>query len=358
MITDAPGKRLAGSDAARFTHVFGAAQLLQVCSLLLSASTETGYRERFAWSDHITEVTDLGEIARLDEETLRALLDGQVGGFDLYPAEMGEEPVVDFGTDTHTTVMEPSRELLGATLRRTVAGDRDTLARWLRTAHYITARDDEGVPVGRWSWCECLYYEGRLARRVTALDRGVWWLIKRDLAKAVNDFAAALPASDLALPYALRTDAEGDYNEPVALEREGIRLPARRLVAAIPGESRLAIYDLFCGRGHLVQVKRRTAGSSRLSHLFAQALVSSQLLVGAPQFVAAMREQLTDWGGLVTDPFAAPEHPVVFGLLLAAESSGRGARALPFFAKIALRLTAQQIKAMGFPLFFMRSRRP
>ncbi len=65
-----------------------------------------------------------------------------------------------------------------------------------------------------------------------------------------------------------------------------------------------------------------------------------------------MRDQLTGWADCVKDPPVRAEHPVVFGLLLAAESSGQGARALPFFSKVALRQNVQQIQGMGFPVFF------
>lgn len=356
VIDGASGKRVRGADAVRFTDHFHVTKLPEICGALLDAASANEYKQRYPWADQVTHVTDPLETVALDNEILRLLLEGQLDRFDVYPPEMVDDNVVDFGTDANTTVMEPTSQLLGKLIERSGVSQPDTLAKWLHTSH-ITARNDEGTVVGRWTWWECLYHERSDAEQTVVLDRGVWLRVRRDFAGIINDFAAALEPSDLGLPNALRTDLEADYNERVPNERTDIRLLDRKLIAPIAGESRVEICDLFCRRGHLVHVKRRKGGSSGLSHLFAQALVSSQLLARAPQFVAAMRDQLGDWAHHVRDPPSRAEHPVVLGLLLAAESSGEGAAALPFFAKIALRQNVQVIQGMGFPCILRRDLR-
>lgn len=346
------GKRVGGADAVRFTDHLHAKRLPEICGRLLDAAGASEYKKHYPWADQVTQITDPLKAAALEQKVLTLLLEGKFDRFDVYPPEMVEDAVVDFGIDANTTVMEPTRQLLSKLIERSSASQPETLAKWLRSSH-ITARNDEGAVVGRWSWWECLYHECRDDEQQTAvLDRGVWLRVRRDFAGIVNDFAAALGPSDLKLPQALRTDLEADYNERVATERADIRLLDRKLIAPIAGESRVEICDLFCDRGHLVHVKRRKGGSSGLSHLFAQALVSSQLLARAPQFAAAMRGQLGDWAHRVREPPVRAEHPLVLGLLLAAESTGQGARALPFFAKVALRQNVQQIQGMGFPVCF------
>lgn len=351
VIEGAHGKRVRGADAVRFTDHLHAERLPEICGLLLHAAGASAYKQRYPWADLVAQVTDPQQAAALDETALGLLLEGKLECFDVYPPEMVEDAAVDFGINANTVVMEPTSKLLGRLIQRSGASNPEALARWLRGSH-ITARDDEGTTVGRWSWWECLYHERRDNDQIVVLDRGVWLRVRCDFGGIVNDFAAALEPSDLKLPDALRTDVEAAYNERVAAERADIRLLDRKLIAPIAGESRIEICDLFCNRGHLVHVKRRKGGSSGLSHLFAQALVSSQLLARTPQFATAMRGQLAGWADCVKDPPVRTEHPVVLGLLLAAESSGQGARALPFFSKVALRQNVQQIQGMGFPVFF------
>jgi uncharacterized protein (TIGR04141 family) len=351
VIEGSAGKRVRGADAVRFTDHLSVTRLPGICGTLLDAAGASDYKKRYPWADQVTHITDSLEAESLEKKVLSLLLEGEFHRFDVYPPEMVDDAVVDFGINSNTTVMEPTSKLLGKLIERSGASQPEELANWLRSSH-ISARDDEGTIVGRWSWWECLYFESRDKEQTAVLDRGVWLRIRRDFAEIVNRFAAALEPSDLKLPSALRTDLEADYNERVPTERTDIRLLDRKLIAPIPGESRVEICDLFCDRGHLVHVKRRKGGSSGLSHLFAQALVSSQLLARAPQFATAMRDQLRDWAHCVREPPARAEHPVVLGVLLAAESSGQGARALPFFAKVALRQNVQHIQGMGFPVFF------
>lgn len=350
-VEGAHGKRVRGADAVRFTDYLGAKQLPTICGWLLDASNASDYKQRYPWADQVAQVTDSQQATELDQKALSLLLEGNLEQFDVYPPEMVDDAIVDFGTDANTTVMEPTRQLLGNLIQRSGVSDFASLAEWLRKSRII-ARNDEGATVGRWSWWECLYHEHRDGERVAVLDRGRWMLVRDDFAGIVNDFASGLESSDLVLPHARRTDLEADYNARVPTERADIRLLDRKLIAPIAGESRIEICDLFCDRGHLVHVKRRKGGSAGLSHLFAQALVSSRLLASAPQFAREMRKQLADWGCYVNEPPARANHPVVLGVLLAAEASGQGARALPFFAKVALRQNVQQIQGMGFPVFF------
>jgi uncharacterized protein (TIGR04141 family) len=351
IVDGAPGKKLAGADAARFTDVIGPAQLADVCGKLLLASGETHYRTRYPWSDQVAQVTDDREAARLDERALRLLLDGELERFDVYPPEMVEETVAEFGTGRNRTVMEPTRELLAAVIRRAGAVDPAQLAEALRGS-YLTALNDEGSPLARWSWWECLYYESVAGGEVHVLHGGVWMRVAADFATVIDSFAASLDPSDLSLPVAMRGELEGPYNARAARDREDLTMLDRKLVRPVPGESWVEICDLFCRRGHLVHVKRNKGGSSTLSHLFAQALVSAQLLARAPQFAEDIRGQLGEWADCVKDPPVRSEHPVVLALMLAAESAGPGARALPFFSKVSLRHSVQSIQGMGFPVCF------
>jgi uncharacterized protein (TIGR04141 family) len=344
------GKRVAGSDAARLTAPMRARDLGSICRNLYKASRETGYKKRYPWIDWISEVTDPDQDKQLTEEALGQLLAGEVDRFDVYPPEMISEEIVEYGTRRDTTVMEPTRQLLRQTIERSGATDPENLLEALRHT-YIKAQNEEGLEVKRWSWWDCLYYEHRGTGGAIFLDRGSWYRVKRDEAKAVDDLLATLTPSSLNLPDAERAELEGHYNERVA-EGASFRLLDRKLLRPIPGESPIEACDLFAKSGEMIQVKRRKGGSAGLSHLFAQAMVSSQLLVNAPKFAPQMRKALKEWGTKVKDPPRSRDHPVVLAVMLAAESSGEGARALPFFSKVFMRQNVQQLRAMGFKVHY------
>jgi uncharacterized protein (TIGR04141 family) len=68
--------------------------------------------------------------------------------------------------------------------------------------------------------------------------------VKKDEAKAINDFAAEMTPSGLQLPDAERSEIEKHYNARVA-EDSGFRLLDRKLIRPIPGESPIEACDLF-----------------------------------------------------------------------------------------------------------------
>jgi uncharacterized protein (TIGR04141 family) len=348
---DALGKRLAGADAARLTHAMEAREVKAVCSQLLRTSKADTYKSHYGWIDWIAEVTDPDEMAEFEEEALGLLFDLELERFDVYPPEMVSEDIVDFGTSRNTTVMEPTRKLLERTIRRIDAPDPTALGEALRHL-YISARNEEGEAVKRWSWWECLYYEHRTAEQAAVLDRGAWFRVRGEEARAVNDFAAALTPSGLALPDAGRAEIEKNYNLRVASERSDLMLLDSKLIQPITGESRIEICDLFSEAGHLIHVKRRKGGSSGLSHLFGQAFVSSELLLREQAFATQMRSLLGVWANRVSEPPKAASHPVVLAVVLASESTGEGARALPFFSKVFMRQNVQTLQTMGFTVHY------
>jgi uncharacterized protein (TIGR04141 family) len=344
------GKRVAGADAARLTRPLEVKQIRAVCSGLYKVSREITYKKRYEWIDWIQEITNPEEEETLSNEALKLLLEGKVDRFDVYPPEMVSDQVVEYGTKRSTTVMEPTRELLRATIESSKASNPETLAQFLQT-RYIKALNEDGVEIKRWPWWDCLYYEHRGPGGTTILDRGVWLRVKRNEAKAIHDYVSAIPSSSLQLPEAERSEIEKHYNARAAASGN-FRLLDRKLIKPIPSESPIEVCDLFSKGGEMVHVKRRKGGSSGLSHLFGQASVSSRMLVTAPAYAPSVRELLTDWADSLKDPPQPQDHPVVLAVILASEASGEGAAALPFFSKVFMRQIVQQIRAMRFPVFY------
>lgn len=344
------GKRVAGADAARLTRAMDVKQIRPICSGLYKVSKESTYKKRYGWIDWIKEITNPTEEGELNNEALELLLEGSVDRFDIYPPEMVSEDVVEYGTKRDTTVMEPTRELLRSTIEHSGASDPESLAAFLQH-RYIKALNEEGMEIKKWSWWDCLYYEHRGPSGTVILDRGVWLRVKRDDAKAIHDYISAISPSGLTLPDAERSEIESHYNGRVAAGGF-FRLLDQKLINPIPSESPIEVCDLFAKSGEMVHVKRRKGGSAGLSHLFGQALVSSKLLVAAPAYAPSLRKLLTDWGDLVKDPPRPRDHPVILAVILASEATGEGAGALPFFSKVFMRQNVQQLRAMGFKVFY------
>ena len=110
--------------------------------------------------------------------------------------------------------------------------------------------------------------------------------------------------------------------------------------------SRVEFCDLFSKENDIVHVKRY-GGSSVLSHLFNQAIVSADCFFERTQ-LSGRREQVSP------DRLQVAEHPPrtgsqdIHNLLRHHEQGARAGSELPFFSKVSLRYAVKNLRRMGF----------
>ena len=103
--------------------------------------------------------------------------------------------------------------------------------------------------------------------------------------------------------------------------------------------------DLY-GRGRVLIHIKRYGPSSVLSHLFAQGLVSAQLLSGDPDFrrLANVELPLSHRFSNPDNPINPREFEVAFGIV---QTEGRVVR-LPFFTRVNLKSNVETLRALGY----------
>jgi uncharacterized protein (TIGR04141 family) len=342
------GKRISGSDAARLTDEFELRELRSRCSALLRASKKKGYRQHFRWVDKVEPLPDESITAKLDDDASDRLLALNLEGVDIYPPELVDETVAAFRTPTGSTIMEPEPAWLLHLITSIGAASGAVLREQLKRL-YLKAVDGNGDLVKRWPIWDCLYLEAVFDGQTHVLDRGEWYRVERSFAKAVNDFVATLQPSGLSFPKALYNEIEGKYNARVAEDDASFVLADKDLVRPVPGESRIEVCDLFSTQGHMIHVKRRKGGSSPLSHLFGQALVSGLLLAREPLYVDGVRKMLAKQGQKLSADVRPADHPVVLALMMPKLTGKQGN--LPFFSKVNLREHVRPLQTAGFDVF-------
>ena len=103
--------------------------------------------------------------------------------------------------------------------------------------------------------------------------------------------------------------------------------------------------DLYSADRKLIHVKRYS-GSSTMSHLFNQGVVSAQLLHGERVFRVAVNEKLPESHQL-GDP-AAQITPSDFEVAYAVIAKPGKELTLPFFSRLTLRNAVQVLRGLGF----------
>ncbi len=133
------------------------------------------------------------------------------------------------------------------------------------------------------------------------------------------------------------------------MDRKLVRMASR-------GRFSIEFCDLYENSKRLVHVKRY-AGSSEMSHLFAQGAVSAELFANDLEFRKVLNEQLPE-GFKMSQVQVSPntsDYEVVYAIVTSSQKKERPQ--LPFFSKVMLRSASERIKSLGYSvkLLFIRS---
>lgn len=215
----------------------------------------------------------------------------------------------------------------------------------------------------KWSAWRCLVGEFSDNGQTYLLDEGQFFEVDKSYLSALNHFVDGLndeekrnASTRVSLPDTEHDMAEGDYNKDAAKNSDDLLLLDQRDVGVPGSRTTLEICDLLSSSRRLIHVKRHL-GSATLSHLFAQGLVSAELLQSSPEFRKRAAAQVTKYvkadgkkdlfGFFNVSALTPSDFEVVYAI--AEDWNGATlADRLPFFSKVNLREAAANLKARGF----------
>ncbi len=347
--SDTWGTRVDGGDAVHFSAEVSFEEIGARCRAIMVEHDKTNYRDRFSWLDNIRPVTDPElrsdlEAAVINSMRTRALID-----LDLAPPEIIDWTQVDgfryhFEGRVRPTIMHPDLRLgdyLSGLGEDFIADQLD--ASFLKSRH-ISAISADGHVIHRWSVWRCLTGE-------YALD-GEFFSIARGYEAELNAFIKALPESTVELPSSPPTMREDAYNRLAVDSGSGRLLLDRATVTTSESTTAVEICDILTSDRQLIHIKRHL-GSRDLSHLFSQGFVSADLIQRDRLFREQAQSKVHATSGNGSFAFFEPagistsSFEVVYGII--ADWRGRSAvKALPFFSKINLRRTVQDLRNRGY----------
>lgn len=339
------GHRLSGRDSLSATV---RAELKDVPELLdryLTLSKARTYEEQFPWVDNIAEVGDKSLSDSLFEEAVRRIRKGEHERIWLAPPEILDWSIIrgfSYRTAKSAGVYD---DLALEDYLAEVNRAHDIEVKHL-SSDRIYCVDTSGSAVGPdWNVKRCVCAEIDLAGHRYILSEGKWYRIDQDYVSRIERDVAELPSLQGALP-AYSHEGELEYNQAVAEQSEGgYTLLDRQLISAGPSRGRVEVCDLYSPRKVLIHVKRY-GGSSVLSHLFAQGLVSARLLQMDRAFRKDFNELLP-----VEHRMADPDTPIEprdYEVAYAIIGPANRRLQLPFFSQVNLRNAASLLTGIGF----------
>jgi uncharacterized protein (TIGR04141 family) len=326
-----------------------------------TAHEKTDYLGKFFWIDFIQPVSDPLLADRLQDEVLSRIRNEDLDAFDLAPPEILDWTRVSnflYPFDVahkagSSSVFHPDLRLIDfvSGLKKTGRLASVTGAN-LRTIR-ISAVDGSGSHAHQWSVWKCLVGQLALDGETYVLDEGDFFRVQDDYVLELNQFVDNLTSANISFPNSTPTKHEAVYNSEFANISDDYFLLDKRLVSIRAKTTPIEICDVLTKNRQLIHIKRHL-GSSDLSHLFSQGLVSAELLQSSPEFRTVVSRKIRSYvkgrsgfDCFSTSGFVASEFEIVFGII--ERWKGKScSEALPFFSKVNLREVANNLSSRGF----------
>lgn len=339
------GTRLTGKDALHAQANVALADLHDLIGRYLDQYRKKTYKEHYPWIDQIHEVQDPEKLSELEEKLITKILAGDFSNLWLTAPEIIDwDRVAGFRYRP-----SPNREAVDdihiSSFLSSVSSKSELTADQLKHKYTVHAIDNAvDAPLKKWSLYRCLYFETESGKSTFLLNNGKWYRISKDFLDRVNQAFADVPKNVVALPNFVDAN-EGAYNTRVAGEANIYALMDRNLIVFEGAADPIEFCDLFSNSKEIIHVKRY-AGSSALSHLFAQGLVSGTLFSHEAIFRRQVRRKLPRFGASI--PITRKPNRKEFAVIFAVISKSQGPLGLPFFSRITLRNAFQTLTDLGY----------
>ncbi|HDZ61561.1 MAG TPA: hypothetical protein ENH40_00240 [Nitrospirae bacterium] len=319
-------------------------EFLETC---FHKSKSNEYKTNFGWIDQISEIRDPQLIETLNSELLGRIVRG-----DFNRTWMAVPQVIEWddvsGFKYRDSKKDPEEGDIGlpAFLESLSEEEREKISIDLlkkKKVHCFSASADHILH--RWSAYNCVYCEVDLQGNTYLLNNAKWYQIDADFAAEVNAEYERLrdAGSAVSLPEC-KQEKENDYNIRIAAE-EDMCCMDRDNISYGGGYSKIEFCDLLTRDKQLIHVKKY-GGSSVLSHLFSQGLVSAEIFLSAADFREKLNEKLEGDYKLVDA--AVKPNPAEYEVVYAVISNSESDLELPFFSKVSLRNAKRRLEAFGY----------
>ena len=356
--SDALGPLIAGIDSFKASVPAELAEINKFLTTILERSISKDYLSRtpdgnnseFSWVENLLPVKNKDMIDELDNQLWISLKTPEKNNMWLaVPDIVDWSNVAGFSyrsevdsTDIHEILY---LEKFLATLRS------DATLETIKRRDIYMIHTDGRAPV-KFSAFKCIYAEIKHKTKLFILHAGSWFGVESSFQTTVELYYANIDKKKFTAPFVeYDHSGEGEYNEYVcAKEPSDYAMLDRQLIRFGGNYDKIEVCDIYKKlegehRGEFIHVKRGR-GSSNLSHLFAQGLVASTLLVREPNFVKSVNIQLAKQGfTALPEKFEAKGNDIVYAII---DGDGSSSLDIPFFSKVTLQNCGKTIASYGY----------
>lgn len=335
---------LSGRDSVSVGAAVQLDTLRDFLSDLLTKYESDAYKKKFSWVDNIAEERDKSIIQRLTQILIEKVLILDPCVWLAIPEVIIWEEMAGFSFKKGRNPVIRQDIHLDRWLKEIVKDDDEVDINYLKRKK-ITLFDLNSEFYKHWPVYHCLNAEIDLTDQKFILNDGSWYLLNTDFVDEVNSFYDAIENSLIELPpYGIQKEPE--YNQYVATTfSKTFDLMDRKIIPIGGGRSSIEFCDLFTKNKQMIHVKKY-GGSSVLSHLFQQGIVSGELFISSDSFRGKVNNKLSKDYRL--DNVESRPDPTEYEICYAIMSDVPGNLHLPFFSKVVMKNAVKRLRAYGY----------
>lgn len=320
---------------------------------LAAAYRAKRYKKHFDFIDHMQAERDPGVVEKLDGKLLEALKAEEMTEMHLAIPEAVDWQQIDgvrFSYRKKEQTKTPDPRI--SVYRGLRQPDDINIKRLQSDKVEAISSVDESQLHGHWRVYDCLVFETEYDGRLYVLSGGDWYGISKTYRDRVDERVGKLHKLRVGLPPASVDETEAEYNDRAAQAIEGLCLDGKTI--SVGGVDRVELCDVLKKDGTFIHVKKR-GRSSTLSHLFAQGVTATNLLLNDDEFredaVKLVASQDKSFAKAVPAGLGERESITVAYVILSRSKRKDRPFGLPFFSLVSLQAAARTLGNAGIKVY-------
>lgn len=302
---------------------------------------DTTYQDKFAWIDNIKYVRNKNIVDQLDAKLVEEINNKNYTQVWMAVPEVVEwEEIKDFiiaGDNNPYSDIEIDKVIASLRNPLTCVNQLQT-----KTIKAMSSRDDT-ESVYEWRAYNCIVAEITLNGCEYCLNNGKWYKINNDFSDEITRQYNEIQLFDETLIDFNHKD-EDAYNDALVKKLDNSLLLHKCKITTGGQGNNIEPCDVLWNN-KIIHIKRN-GGSSLLSHLFNQALVSSQMWLDSGARQQLRNKMLAEgYPDVITDSFNSTDYEVVIAII---NKFTEARPKIPFFSKVAICFTVKNIQNYGF----------
>lgn len=345
------GKRVSGKKSLKLLIEMQLKDLPNLLNEIIKRYESDDYKKGpFSWVDYIEEVRNKNMIEDLDKMLIK-----KINGTTLDPKIFLSSPEIIDWNDTTGFKYPSGTEVHDVDITEFIEDlkDKKISYEYIKKEKIDCIKKDEHGDIIKIVYSKTVYHYfhaeiSKKGSKTYFLNDGKWYQIPKNYVKRVNEKFNSIKSYNKLPEY--NDDSECKYNCRVANHRPDNYIHMDNRTVSIPGVNAgrgIEVCDLYDKKikGFIhVKIYR---GSSVLSHLFNQGLVSGKLFKMLPEFREKVNDKLSTKDRNIKyleEPSKSNEYKIIYAII----NKNKSSFSIPFFSKISFVNCISTLEAMDY----------